>query len=95
VNKLSPDELKAQCPVKINRWIDLDSEDARMLDPDRGLTKKFLKIGMEGGLLFIAKNGEVWGKGRDGVYFPFHFELEQEGRKSKLIGYRICKKASN
>ena len=87
----SPAELDAQSKIKIDRWIDIDSEEWRDLDDDPGLTKKFLKIGFkEPAFFFTDTHGRVWGKGENGFYYPYHFN-----RGKTLIGYRIPTKAAN
>lgn len=87
----SPRELDAQSKIKIDRWIDIDSEEWRELDDDPGLTKKFLKLGFkEPAYFFTDSDGRVWGKGEDGRYYPFHFR-----KWAKNIGYRLPKKAAN
>lgn len=86
----TPQELDAQNPIKIERWIDLDTEEWREMDDDPGLTKKMMKIGFEAGALFLDSNGRIWGKGEGGKYYPFHFD-----RGPKNYGYRLPKKAAN
>jgi len=89
MNKLSAKELDAQCKVNINRWIDIDSEECAMLDPDIALAKKWAKLLMPDGSLFTDSEGRIWGKGNDG-YYPYHFEVG-----TKRYGYRMSKKAAN
>lgn len=88
---MSPEELEAQSPVHIDKWIDIASEDAQLMDQDFELTKKMMKIGFEDGWMITDSLGRIYGKNPEkGIYFPFHFEYG-----SLLIGYRNCKKASN
>ncbi len=90
---MSPKELEAQSPVKIERWVDIDSEEWRELDDTPAFTKKCLKVGFEEpAFMFTDSLGRVWCKpSEEGKpYFPFHFEYG-----STLIGYRISKKAAN
>ena len=87
---ISPATLDAQATIKINRWLDLDSEECRAKDDNHSLTKQWLKIGMEAKFLFADPNGRIWGRGENGVYFPYHFNVG-----STLYGYRIAKQASN
>lgn len=88
---LNPAELDKQSPVNIDRWIDIDSEEAKLKDEDRALTKKMIRIGFEDGWMHTDNDGRIWGydKGRN-IYYPFHFE---DGKK--LLGYRMAKKAVN
>lgn len=87
----SPQELDAQSPIKITRWVDIDSEEFYDLDDDPGLTKKFLRIGFrEPAFFFCDTLGRIWGKGENGIYYPYHFN-----RGKTLYGYRISKKAAN
>lgn len=88
---LTPAEFDKQSPVKIDRWIDIDSSEAKELDEDRVLTKKMVRIGFEDGWMHLDSLGRIWGKGNTkDTYFPFHFENGKE-----LIGYRMTKKAVN
>lgn len=88
---MTPKELDFQSEVKINRWIDIDSEECKLLDDNIEFTKKVLKIGFGKEPFFILdKEGRIWGKSDNGKYYPFHFEYGKQ-----LIGYRISKKASN
>lgn len=89
MNQPSAKQLDSQCKVKITRWIDIDSEECAMLDPDIALAKKWAKLLMPDGSLFTDSEGRIWGKGKEG-YYPFHFEVG-----NKLYGYRMSKKATN
>ena len=87
----SPQELDAQSPIKINRWVDIDSEEFYELDEDPGLTKKFLRLGFQEPAFFFTDTlGRIWGKGENGKYYPYHFN-----RGKTLYGYRMAKKAAN
>jgi hypothetical protein len=86
---MSPKELDAQSPVKIDEWLDIDGERCKELDPDRKNTKFFMKIGFEDKFLFTDISGRIWGRGSDN-YYPFHFNIGK-----KLYGFRIAKKAAN
>lgn len=89
--ELNPEQLDAQCPVKIDRWIDIDSEEAKRIDDNRAFTKKIIKIGFEGSYLFIDTHGRLWGKTKKcDQYSPLHIE-----HGNKLIGYRMSKNAAN
>lgn len=87
LNLPSPEALDAQSKVKINRWIEMGSEEWRMLDDTPDFTKKILRLGLHHPqpFLFTDTLGRIWGKGSDGkTYYPFHFE-----HGNQLIGYRI------
>ena len=87
----TPQELDAQSKIKIDRWIDVDSEECRDKDDNYAFTKKCIKLGFqEQAYLFTDLHGRIWGKGQDGYFYPFHFEYGK-----KLIGYRLSKKAAN
>jgi len=86
----SPRELDTQSPVKIDRWVDIDTQEWRDLDEDPALTKKMMKIGFEANVLFTDSMGRIWGKGEGGKYYPFHFD-----KGPKLYGFRLSKKAAN
>ena len=89
---ISPKELDAQSPVKISRWLDIDSEECKELDQDRQFTNKILRFGFEDKWLKVDAQGRVFGLDpQNNLYYPLHFE----GRKKELIGYRITKKAAN
>ena len=88
---MTPADFDKQSPVKIDRWIDIDSEEAKAKDPDRAFAKKLLRIGFEDGWLQTDSDGRVWGfDPKRNIYYPTHFE---DGKK--LLGYRIAKKAAN
>ena len=87
----SPKELDAQCQVQLDGWVDLDSERWRETDSDPALTKKWLVMLMkEPAYLFTDSDGRVWGKGENGIYYPYHYEYGK-----KKYGLRISKKAAN
>lgn len=87
----SPRELDAQAVIKVDAWVDLDSERLREVDDDPALTKKWIRMLMkEPAYLFTDSDGRVWGKGEDGIYYPYHVEYGK-----KLYGVRISKKAAN
>lgn len=84
-------ELEAQSPVKIDRWVDVYSEECRMMDDTYDFTKKIMRLGFEDGWMFTDSEGRIWGKDKTGgPCFPFHFEYGNQ-----LIGYRISKRAAN
>lgn len=87
----SPKDLDSQCRIRIDRWIDIDSEEWHELDDNPGFTKKCLKLGFqEPAFLFSDLLGRIWGKGVDGYYYPFYFESYGQN-----IGYRLSKRAAN
>ena len=89
--KLSPKELDSQSKIRIDRWIELDSEECRSLDDNYAFTKQCLKLGLEEpAMLAFDSSGRIWGRGVDNVFYPFHMEY-----KGQLIGYRLSKKAAN
>ena len=83
-------ELVKQSPVKIDKWLDIDSEECKDKDPDHALTKKWLKIGFEDKFLFTDAEGCIWGRGSEGRFFPYHFDYGK-----KLYGFRLSKTAAN
>ena len=86
-----PKELDAQSKIKIDRWIDVDSEESRELDDDPALTKKLIRIGFQKPEYFFTDSlGRIFGKGEYGLYYPFHFT-----HNGKCIGYRLSKRAAN
>ncbi len=88
---MTPAELDKQSPVKIDRWVDIDSEEAKTLDEDRALTKKMVRIGFEDKWMITDNLGRIWGfNAEKNLFFPFHFENGKE-----LIGYRMAKVAAN
>jgi hypothetical protein len=89
---LSPKQLDAQNPIKIDRWLDLHSDECRSIDDNREFTLHCLKLGMrEPAFLFTDSRGYLWGSGKEpGKYYPFHLE-----HGNKLIGLKLSTKASN
>jgi hypothetical protein len=83
-----PKKLDAQCKIKISRWVDLHSDECKIMDDNYALTKKMYKM-LFGKEMFVDFSGRIWGGGRDGFY-PFHFEYN-----GALVGYKISKLASN
>jgi hypothetical protein len=88
----SPQELDTQSAVKIDRWIEVGSEEWREMDDTPDFTKKILRLGLHHPepFLFTDMLGRIWGKGEGGKFYPFHFEYGK-----KLIGYRISALALN
>jgi hypothetical protein len=85
---LSTEELDKQSPVRIDLWLDIESEECKDKDPDIVLTKKWMKIGFEDKFLFTDSLGRVWGRGNEGRFYPYHFNIGK-----RLYGIRIAKKA--
>jgi len=86
-------ELDLQSDVVIVKWVDVDSEECKLIDDNIDFTKKIIRLGFQGPdpFLFTDSMGRVWGKqNENGKYFPLHFEYGKQ-----LIGYRISKNASN
>jgi hypothetical protein len=93
LNKLSltPEELDRQSPIKIDKWLDIDSEECKDKDPDHALTKKWLKMCAKDNFLQVDKHGRVWGKGpNQESYFPYHFDYGK-----KKYGFRLALAAAN
>ena len=88
--QITPADLDKQSPIKIDKWLDIDSEECKEKDPDRALSKKWMKICMEDGFLFTDSLGRVWGRGETGVCFPYHFNVGK-----RLYGFRVSAKAAN
>jgi hypothetical protein len=88
----SPDELDKQVTVQISRWIELYSEECRMIDDNYDFTMKLVKMLLlkEPAYLFTDSSGRIFGKGQDGTFYPFHTEYQ-----GKLVGYKISKRAAN
>ena len=87
----SPKELDAQALIKVDAWVDIDSERLHEVDDDPALTKKWIRMLMkEPAYLFADSDGRVWGKGVDGFYYPYHVP-----HGKKLYGIRISRKAAN
>ena len=90
---MNPIDLDKQSPIKIDRWIDVDSEEWREKDDTPAFTKKCLRYGLEENGFFILDSlGRVWAKpnGTSPFYIPFHFNL-----RGKTYGYRLTTKAAN
>jgi hypothetical protein len=86
--RIKVDELDKQSPVKIDKWLDLNSEECKQKDPDPLLTKKWLKIGAEAGFLFVDSLGRIWGRGKDNIFYPYHFDIG-----NKNYGFRLANMA--
>jgi hypothetical protein len=88
---LSAKQLDEQSSIKIDRWLDVHSDECKSIDDNREFTLHCLKLGMrEPAFLFTDSRGYLWGYGKEGKYFPFHLE-----HGSKLIGLKLSAKASN
>lgn len=77
--------MEAQSPVKIDRWIDLESEEAKRIDKYPQFTKDIIRLN----ICETDDLGRLWGKG-EGYYYPLHDEYQ-----GKLVGWRLSKKAVN
>ena len=87
----SPVALDAQSKIHVDRWVELDSQEWRELEETPAFTKKIVALGFkEPAYLFTDMLGRIWGKGEDGLYYPFHMN-----KGAKVIGYRISKRAAN
>jgi len=87
---MRPQELDQQSNVNISRWVELNSQECRDMDDSYHFTQKCVKIGFEDGWMIVDAMGRLWGKGKAGEYFPFHFTYGNQN-----IGYRISAKAAN
>lgn len=87
---LKPTELDSQSPVKIDEWLDIDSDRCKQVDDNRPITKKWMAMLMADKTLQTDSMGRVWGQGKEGQWYPYH--LESHG---KLYGIRVAKQASN
>ena len=87
----TPRELDAQSPIKIDRWVEVDSQEHKNLEENPGMARKMINLGLkEPAYLFTDTLGRVWGKGENGKYYPFHFKSGKT-----LIGYRLSERAAN
>ncbi len=89
---LTPNQLDAQSKIQVDRWVEVESDECRTLDDNYSLTKKMIHMlhDKKPAYLFTDSLGRLFGKGTDGLFYPFHFEYN-----GKLIGYRLSKKAAN
>lgn len=88
---LSPKELDEQSYIYLSGWVDLDSDQWRMVDEDPALTKKWIVMLMrEPAYLHLDSMGRIWCKNNDGIWCPFHIES-----MGKMYGIRIPQKAAN
>lgn len=96
---MTPQQLDAQSPVKVNRWIDIDSEESKQIDDNRQFTKHVLNMGLESlpdspAFLYTDTDGRIWGfnpKNPEAPHYPFHLETE----RGELVGLRMARKAAN
>jgi hypothetical protein len=88
----SPKELDKQSAIYLDGWVDLDSERWRQVDEDPALTKKWIAMLTKGpdAYLKLDSDGRIWGKARDGHWYPYHIEC-----LNRKYGIRIPKKAAN
>lgn len=82
---LSSKELDAQSPIKIDIWIDVESEEAKRIMKYPLFTKEILRLN----ICKVDDLGRLWGEGSSG-YYPLHDEY-----KGKIIGWRVAKMAAN
>ena len=89
---MTPMELDNQSPIKIDRWIEVHSQECKELDDGlHWFTLKCINIGFEDGWMIADMHGRIWGRNREtGIYYPFHTEHGKE-----LVGYRLSGKAAN
>lgn len=70
--------------VVVDRWIDLDSQEAKTIEKYT-MIRKAINIGIEVGKIQVDKGGYMWMKDN-----PCHAELG-----GKLVGLRFSAKAPN
>lgn len=89
---INPLELDNQSPIKINRWMNVESEAFKDMDDNEEFTKTILKMGFESPqFLWLDSKGRIWGKGNEkDKYYPLH--LTYGGLN---IGFMISRTASN
>lgn len=89
---MKPVDLDRQSPVKIDRWLDVDSEEFKRIDPDTWVTKQLLRRGLACDALMTDSDGRVWSNPIDpnDKRFPLNFT---EG--GITYGYRIPERAHN
>ena len=87
----SPSQLDNQSPVKIVRWLDIDSNELNQIDNYYSLTKKWLAMLLNNDTFKLDSLGRVWGFNKDkNQYYPYHIEYNNQ-----LIGIKVSKKAAN
>lgn len=72
---MTPSEFENQSPIKINKWIDIGSEEHRMLDPDYKLAISWFKMLTKSGDLVTDSLGRIWGKSKNNNWYPYHFNI--------------------
>lgn len=88
---MTPTELDSQSPVKVDRWIDFNSEESKTLDTARVVTKQAIRIGFSRGIMMFDTFGRVWGlNDEDKKFYPLHFK-----KGDQVIGYRMSERAAN
>jgi hypothetical protein len=85
----SPKELDAQSKIRIDEWVDVESERCKEIDDDYALTKRIVKM-LYPEYLFTDTLGRLWGRGEDNLFYPYHFTYGK-----KQIGFRLSNKAAN
>jgi len=71
-------------PIVVDRWIDVDSVEAKTIDRYTTI-RKIIKVGVESGQIQIDLAGYLWLKD-----VPIHAELN-----NKIVGLRWSAKATN
>jgi hypothetical protein len=95
-----PEELDAQSPVKVSRWLDVHSEEFKQIDDYRPFTMKLLRMGFEDNgpqdpaWMYTDSMGRVWGHDPRDPSKP-HYPLHMETQRGEVIGMRLSKKAAN
>lgn len=88
---LSPQQLDAQCVIKISEWIDVGSQRCKDLDKEPHLTAYMMRVGFQSPpFLFTDTSGRIFGRGNEGRYYPFHISVG-----NKNYGFRVSARAAN
>jgi hypothetical protein len=88
---MSPQELDKQSLISIDEWLELGSQRCKELDQEPHLTKYMLRFGfMDPPFFFVDTLGRIFGKGKEGRYYPFHIEVG-----NKKYGFKISARAAN
>lgn len=90
MNQMPPSQLETQSQIKIDEWLEIDSDKWKRLDDTPAFTKKVISYGLEDGWMVINNQGQLYCKWNDKPSVPFHFTLG-----SKTYGYKMSKRAAN
>lgn len=91
--ELTPQELDAQSTIKVERWVDLNSQEMYEMDDMPYLTKHWLELGINNRYFFTDVQGRVWYKS------PFDSSMPYEPYRftyyGKEYGIRMSEKATS